>query len=55
MVLLLCGGVVLHDLAVLLVGPFVTGYGIGFTWYGLMTFITALYVGSDIITYFKSI
>lgn len=44
--LIISAGIVIHDIAVLLSGAC-------FTWFGLITFIAAVYVATDIVSYFK--
>lgn len=44
--LIISVGIVLHDIAILFSGA-------SFTWFGLITFIAAIYVATDIVSYFK--
>lgn len=47
-ILMLCGYVVLHDIFMIAIRPLFSGYFMGWTWYGLITFITALTIVKDI-------
>lgn len=51
-VLLICAGIVLHDLFMLTIYGWITGKMIGWTWFGFLTFIIAFGVGGEIIEYF---
>lgn len=52
-ILIICAGIVLHDLYVLLIEPILTTMVKGWTWYGLLTFTIALTVSCSIIDYFN--
>lgn len=52
-ILLICALIVIHDLYVIVLEPFVTSMVRGWTWYGLGTFIIALIVGGCILDYFS--
>lgn len=52
-ILIICAGIVLHDLYVLLIEPILTTMVKGWTWYGLLTFIIALITSCSIIDYFN--
>lgn len=51
-VLLLCAGIVLHDLFMLTIYGWITGNMYGWTWFGFLTFIIAFAVGGEIVEYF---
>lgn len=52
-ILIICAGIVLHDLYVILIEPILTTMVRGWTWYGLLTFIIALTTSCSIIDYFN--
>lgn len=52
-ILLICALIVIHDLYVIVLEPFVTSVVRGWTWYGFGTFIIALIVGGCILDYFS--
>ena len=51
-ILLMCIGLILHDLFMLTVYPLVTDKYVGWTWFGFLTFLTAFAVGGEIVDYF---
>lgn len=51
-VLLFCIFVVVHDLFIITIYPWIYGDVVGWTWFGLITFILAFAFGTEIIEYF---
>lgn len=51
--LLLCAILVIHDIYMIAIQPWINGKSAQWTWFGLGTFILALFVGGAIIEYFK--
>ncbi len=51
-ILTVCTIIVLHDLYVLIVMPWINSNVLGWTWWGLLTFIIALVFAMNIIEYF---
>lgn len=51
-ILIICLIVVLHDLYVIFIQPWITGISAGWTWFGFITFILAFFTGGAIIDYF---
>lgn len=52
MILILCTIIVIHDLYLIVIKPWVTGDTCGWTFFGFITFILAIYIGGYIIEYF---
>lgn len=52
-ILLVCGGVVIHDLYMLTIYSWITGKMVGWTWFGFLTFILAVAIGGEIFEYFE--
>lgn len=50
-ILLMCIGLILHDLFMLTVYPLVTDKYVGWTWFGFATFIMAFVLGGVIVEY----
>jgi len=52
LIMLVCGGVVIHDVFMITIYSWITSYMVGWTWYGLITFLLALFIGGEILEYF---
>jgi len=53
-IMLICAGFVLGDTISLFIIPAITGYGIGFTWFGFATYFGAFMTAGIIFDYFKN-
>lgn len=51
-ILLMCIGLILHDIFMITIYSWITGNLYGWTWLGLLTFILAIGIGGEIIEYF---
>lgn len=51
-ILILCAALVLHDLYIIVIQPWINGKMAGWTWFGLFIFIGAFFIGGAIIEYF---
>lgn len=52
LILLVCAGVVIHDVYMLTIYSWITGRMAGWTWFGLATFLLAFWIGGGILEYF---
>lgn len=52
MLLLICTALVIHDLYFILIQPIINGQSAGWTYFGFITFILAIFLGGNIIDYF---
>ena len=50
--LLLCAILVIHDVYIIIIQPWINGKMAGWTWFGFGTFILAVAIGGAIIEYF---
>lgn len=51
--LLLCAILVIHDIYIIIIQPWINGKMAGWTWFGFGTFILAFVIGGTIIDYFN--
>ena len=52
LILLVCAGLVIHDVYMLTIYSWITGRMAGWTWFGFLTFLLAFAIGGEIVEYF---
>ena len=51
LILLVCAGLVIHDVYMLTIYSWITGRMAGWTWFGFLTFLLAFAIGGEILEY----
>ena len=51
LILLVCAGLVIHDVYMLTIYSWITGRIAGWTWFGFLTFLLAFAIGGEILEY----
>lgn len=51
-ILIICFLIVANDIYVIFIQPWITGIEAGWTWFGLITFLLAFFIGGVILDYF---